>query len=117
MITDTNRRCAVIETLKVFSAKWKPCILSFLFNGDKRYGELQRLIPNISRKMLTQHLKELCEDGLIERKPFPTIPPKVEYTITNKGKSLQPLFNHLNMWGLKHLGNVSSIEEMISAYQ
>ena len=57
MSMNPNKRCAVIETLKVFSAKWKPCILSFLFKGNMRYGELQRLIPDISRKMLTQHLK------------------------------------------------------------
>ena len=114
MRMDPNQRCAVIETLKVFSAKWKPCILSYLFIGNKRYGELQRMIPNISRKMLTQHLKELCADGLIERKPFPTIPPKVEYAISEKGRSLQPVFKVLNGWGVKNLENVCSTEEMTS---
>ncbi|MDN5212697.1 helix-turn-helix domain-containing protein [Fulvivirgaceae bacterium BMA12] len=114
MRMDPKQRCAVIETLKVFSAKWKPCILSYLFTESKRYGELQRLIPNISRKMLTQHLKELCADGLIERKPFPTIPPKVEYVISEKGKSLQPVFRVLNTWGVNNLDNVCSTEEMIA---
>lgn len=114
MIMDPNRRCAVIETLKIFSAKWKPCILSFLFKENRRYGELQRLIPNISRKMLTQHLKELHEDGLIERKSYPTIPPKVEYAISEKGQSLQSVFRELNRWGIENLKDVCSTEEMIS---
>ena len=114
MIMDPNQRCAVIETLKVFSAKWKPCILSFLCKRNMRYGELQRLIPNISRKMLTQHLKELYHDGLIERKSFPTIPPKVEYAISEKGKSLQSVFRELNRWGVENLTNVCSTEEMTS---
>ena len=114
MISLTNRRCAVVETLKVFSAKWKPCILSFLFKGNLRYGELQRLIPDISRKMLTQHLKELHADGLIERKSFATIPPKVEYAISEKGKRLQAVFRELNRWGIDNLVDVCPAEEMIA---
>ena len=114
MNIEPNKRCAVIETLKVFSAKWKPCILSYLFKSDRRYGELHRLIPDISRKMLTQHLKELHRDGLIERKSFPTIPPKVEYTISEKGKRLQSVFKELNRWGVENLSGVCSTEEMTS---
>ena len=116
MSMNPNKRCAVIETLKVFSAKWKPCILSFLFKGNMRYGELQRLIPDISRKMLTQHLKELYADGLIERKSFPTIPPRVEYAISEKGKALQAVFRELNRWGVENLAHVCSTEEMTTSW-
>ena len=109
-----EKRCAVIETLKKISAKWKPCILCYLMKGDKRYGELHRLIPNISRKMLTQHLKELQMDGLINRKSFPVIPPKVKYSLTEKGRSLEMVLLSLENWGMENLYEVHSIADMVA---
>jgi len=109
------RKCAVIETLRLISAKWKPCILCQLRRSNKRYGMLLRIIPNISRKMLTQHLKELESDGLISRRVYASVPPKVEYAMTKKGDSLWPVFQTLEFWGLSNLEEVNSIEEMISS--
>ena len=90
--TEVLGQCAVIATLKLFSAKWKPCILSHLMVKERRYSELMRLIPNITKKMLTEHLKDLESDGLIRREVFPSIPPQVTYYITTKGISLEDIF-------------------------
>ncbi len=111
-----QRRCAVIESLKVFSAKWKPCILCYLLESSKRYGELYRLIPNISKKMLGQHLRELQKDGLITRQSFPQIPPKVVYTLTAKGRSLQSVFAALESWGLDNFPDTCSISDMLQSH-
>ncbi len=111
--SENLRRCALIGALKLFSAKWKPCILSYLLQENKRFGELLKLIPNINKKMLVQHLKELEADGLIQRKVYPEIPPKVEYFLTEKGRSLGPVFETINQWGVEHLENVFSMEEMM----
>jgi len=111
------RRCALIGALKTFSAKWKPCILSYLLRGDKRFGELLRLISNINKKMLVQHLRELEADGLIHRKVYPEIPPKVEYALTEKGQSLAPVFRSINQWGLENLDEVWSMDEVMSQAQ
>ncbi len=107
-------QCAVISTLKLFSAKWKPCILSQLMVKERRYSKLFRLIPNISKKMLTEHLRDLKNDGLIRREIFPSIPPQVTYYITLKGKSLEIIFKTLSDWGIKNFNNVGSMEEMIA---
>ncbi len=115
MKSESIGRCAVIEALKIFSAKWKPCILCYLLNGEKRYGDLLSLIPNISKKMLTEHLKALEIDGLIHREIYPEMPPKVIYSLTEKGKSLEPVLRSLESWGLEHFAGVQSIDEMIAA--
>ncbi len=114
METHSEKKCAIIETLKIFSAKWKPCILCYLLEGSKRYGELHRLIPNISRKMLTQHLKELQKDGLVSRKSYLVIPPKVEYSLTEKGRSLEMVLLSLENWGIENLKDVNSVPEMLA---
>ena len=80
---------------------------------ERRYFELMRLIPNITKKMLTEHLKDLESDGLIRREVFPSIPPQVTYYITTKGKSLEDIFVTLSDWGISHLENVHSMEEML----
>jgi len=114
MIVENQVRCSVIETLKLFSAKWKPCIIGFLIYGEKRYGELLKLIPNISKKMLIQHLKEMENDGLIERTSYSVIPPKVVYSLSIKGKCLIPLITEIESWGMSNLENTKSIDEMVN---
>jgi DNA-binding HxlR family transcriptional regulator len=108
------QRCAVISTLKLFSAKWKPCILSHLLKEPARFGALKRKIPNITKKMLSQHLTELEKDGLINRNVFTKKPLKVVYSLTQKGQSLERIFVELEHWGLQHQSDVESIEVMLS---
>ena len=83
-----NGHCPVETTLAVIGGKWKPLILWQLSEGVHRFLELQRLVPGITRKMLTQHLRELEEDGIVARKSYNQIPPKVEYSLTHYGNTL-----------------------------
>ena len=100
-VTD-NGHCPVETTLAVIGGKWKPLILWQLSEGVHRFLELQRLIPGITRKMLTQHLRELEEDGIVARKSYNQIPPKVEYSLTHYGNTLSPILRSLCAWGRKH---------------
>lgn len=92
--------CPVETTLKVIGGRWKVLILKELFRGVKRFGELQRALTGITQKMLTQQLRELEADGIIHRQVYPVIPPKVEYSLTPLGESLQPIIDEMHQWGL-----------------
>ena len=92
-------KCPLTEALKIVGGKWKPIIILNLGKSPKRFGQLDCVIPNISRKVLTSHLSELVEDGLVNRKSYPEIPPRVEYSLTDKGKELIPIFKNLGNWG------------------
>ena len=102
---DTNKlSCGGVETtLRVIGGKWKPLILYLLREGSLRYSELQKNIEKITQKMLTQQLRQLELDGLISRKVYPVIPPRVEYSLTSKGRSLLPLLKNMAEWGSHHL--------------
>ncbi len=95
--------CQLEKTLHLIVGKWKTVLLWHLSSGKKRYGELKKLIPQVSEKMLIQSLRELTLDKLVIRKVYPEIPPHVEYALSRKGKSLAPLICALNTWGKKHL--------------
>ena len=86
-------------TLEIIGGKWKVVILCHLTKGTKRTSELQRLIPEISVRMLTQQLRELEEDGVITREIYKEIPPRVEYSLTDYGWSFQYVLNQLTAWG------------------
>ena len=110
-----NYQCSVIATLKLFATKWKPCILCYLAEKQMRYNELFRIIPNISRKILSEHLKELETDRLIVRVQYDDKLQRVEYSLSEKGKSLLPVLDQLKNWGLSNIKNVMSIPEMLRA--
>ncbi|MFC0211026.1 winged helix-turn-helix transcriptional regulator [Paenibacillus chartarius] len=92
----------VTTTIQAIGGRWKMLILWHLHEGGRRYNELRRLIPGISQKMLAQQLKELEADGLIERRVFPEKPPRVEYEMTEYGKTLEPIFDIMYEWGVRH---------------
>jgi len=94
--------CPVKTTMEIISGKWKPIILYYLKDGLKRFGEFQRLIPHITKKMLTQQLRELEKDGIVERKVYHQVPPKVEYSLSEYGKSLKPILELMADWGTTH---------------
>ncbi|NML21413.1 helix-turn-helix transcriptional regulator [Pseudoflavitalea sp. G-6-1-2] len=110
-----NEQCSVIATLKLFATKWKPCILCYLSEGPLRYNDLYRIIPNISRKILSEHLRELERDEVITRTQYDPKRQKVDYALTEKGRSLLPLLNQLQDWGMLHLNNVLTIRQMLDA--
>lgn len=99
-ITD---RCPVSATLELIGGKYKGLILWHLSEGILRFSELQKKIPNATAKMLTQQLRELENNKLINRKVFPVIPPKVEYSLTELGKSLMPVLASMRDWGADYL--------------
>lgn len=109
-----NLQCSVIATLRLFAAKWKPCILCYLGARPMRYNELYRIIPNISRKMLSEHLKELERDAVIIRTQYDPKLQRVEYGLSERGKALLPVLEHLQDWGMNNIDNVLSIEDMIA---
>ncbi len=87
------------ETLKFIGGKWKPIILFSLMDRALRSGELARRVPQASGKMLTQQLRELEKDGIVQRTIYKQVPPKVEYSLTTKGKSLRPILIAMCKWG------------------
>lgn len=93
---------SVKETLSVIGGKWKPLIIFMIKNESLRTSEIHRGIEGITQKMLIQQLKELELDGIITRKVFPVIPPHVEYTLTDYGKTLLPIFKLMQEWGDVH---------------
>jgi DNA-binding HxlR family transcriptional regulator len=93
---------SVQTTLKVLGGKWKPPILFLLSSKTMRFGELKKSISGITQKMLTQELREMENDLLISRKVYAEIPPKVEYSLTVYGKSLEPILKSMSNWGEKH---------------
>jgi len=97
----TECKSPVEHTLRAIGGKWKPLILWHLHERTHRFGELQRLIPGITQKMLTQQLRELEGHNLVARKVFPQVPPKVEYSLTPFGRTLKPVLETLCEWGKK----------------
>lgn len=95
--------CPVSATLKLIGGKWKPLILYFISVDVNRFGQLQRMMPGCSKRMMTAQLRELEDDGLVHREVFAEVPPKVIYTLTEKGESLRPLFSALSKWGIEHV--------------
>ena len=106
-------RCSVIATLKLFATKWKPCILCYLSARSMRYNELHRAIPNISRKMLSEHLRELERDRLIVRQQHDPKNQRVEYMLSDLGRSLLGILTQLQDWGMENLTGVASIGDML----
>jgi len=93
-------RCPAETTLQIIGGRWKVLILFQLFQGVKRFSELQRALKGISQKMLTQQLRELEGDRIVEREVFPQVPPKVEYSLTPLGDSLHPVIDAMCEWGV-----------------
>ncbi|AEP87755.1 winged helix-turn-helix transcriptional regulator [Bacillus spizizenii] len=97
---------SVEATLEVIGGKWKCVILCHLTHGKKRTSELKRLMPNITQKMLTQQLRELEADGVINRIVYNQVPPKVEYELSEYGRSLEGILDMLCAWGASHINRV-----------
>ncbi|RMG67788.1 MAG: transcriptional regulator [Nitrospirae bacterium] len=97
-----HKNCPVETTLKVIGGRWKVVIIYHLMEGKKRFSELRRLIPDVTQKMLTQQLRELERDGIVHRKVYPQVPPKVEYSLTPLGKSLKPILEAMHNWGERY---------------
>lgn len=91
--------CPVEMTLQLIGDKWKVLIIRDLLTGTKRFNELMRSVTGISQKVLTSHLRAMEKDGLLTRKVYPVVPPRVEYTLTETGYSLKPILDSMFVWG------------------
>jgi DNA-binding HxlR family transcriptional regulator len=97
-----HSNCPVKLTASIIGGKWKPPLLYHLEGRTRRFCELQRLIPGLTKKMLTQHLRELERDGIVHRKVYAEVPPRVEYSLTRHGESLKPILRLMSAWGTRH---------------
>lgn len=98
----SSTSCAVTFCMTQMGGKWKPIILFRISKGINRFTILLKEIDGINRQMLSKQLKELEKSGILERKLFPEIPPRVEYSLTTLGKSLLPVVQSMNRWGIRH---------------
>jgi DNA-binding HxlR family transcriptional regulator len=99
---DSKSNCSVEAALGVIGGRWKGVVLYWLLRGTHRFGELRKLLPNCSQRMLTLQLRELEQDGLVKRTVFAQVPPRVDYELTAFGRSLEPVLDGLREWGDKY---------------
>ena len=91
--------CPVVNTLDIIGGKWKVLILYYLNGESRRFNELQRLLASSTQRMLTLQLRELENDGIVHREVYPQVPPKVEYSLTEFGRTLMPVIEAMHRWG------------------
>jgi DNA-binding HxlR family transcriptional regulator len=101
--------CSVEATLDVIGGKWKGVVLFYLLDGVKRFGELRRLLPEVTQRMLTLQLRELEEAGIIHREVYREVPPRVEYSLTTFGTSLEPILLLMRDWGDDYMMQLTAI--------
>src|SRR5580700_3513895 len=104
-----HSNCPVKLTASIIGGKWKPPLLFHLEGRTRRFCELQRLIPGLTKKMLTQHLRELERDGIVRRKVYAEVPPRVEYSLTRHGESLKPILKLMSAWGNRHRARYGAV--------
>ena len=99
--------CPVEALMEAIGGRWKPVILYHLMGGTRRFSEFRRLAPEVSQRMLTQHLREMERDGLVHREVYREVPPKVEYSLTARGRTMEPLLHQMNEWAAAYLVEAS----------
>lgn len=115
-----NTRCSHFETCpittfhKIISGKWKILILWYLTNRPLRFSELKRKLPDVTQKMLTNQLRSLEEDGLVLRKVYPVVPPKVEYSLTEIGTEIIPLLNSMYKYGVMYSNSMNEDKDKLT---
>lgn len=110
-----EKTCPVTATMKVLGGKWKPILINAIyFTSPARFGELKRSVVGITQSMLTSQLRELEDDGIIARKIYAEIPPRVEYTLTEFGLTLSPIIQSMAEWGNQYKLNIKTKKRKIN---
>ncbi|TCQ09084.1 HxlR family transcriptional regulator [Rhizobium sp. PP-F2F-G36] len=117
---DCSPGCSVEAAIGLIDGKWKSVILFHLLSGTLRFNEIRKTIPNVTQRMLTNQLREMEDDGLISRKVYAQVPPKVEYSLSPLGRSMEPVLLALKQWGDANLGlygkpKIANADEAASA--
>lgn len=99
--------CPVEVAISVLGGSWKLTLVKHLLDGTRRFGELRRAVPEVNARTLTRQLRELEDDGIILRTVYAQVPPKVEYSLTELGRSLEPLVEEMNAWGARFADRVA----------
>jgi len=102
-ISHGAEECPITATIGVIGGKWKPPIIWLLLKGPMRFGELHKTMPGMALKVLSRQLKELENDGIVVRTAYPEVPPRVEYSLSEKGQSLQQIMLQLSDWSREHI--------------
>jgi DNA-binding HxlR family transcriptional regulator len=108
---DGTIRCPVEACLEVIGGKWKGLIVFYLLGGTRRFNELRRLLPGVTQRMLTRQLRELEADRLILRTVYDEVPPRVEYSLTEFGKTLETIIRMLQKWGTEYLDEINAMRQ------
>jgi DNA-binding HxlR family transcriptional regulator len=108
MMENEVAKCSISTTLRALGGKWKIIVLWHLIDKTRRFGEIQHLVKGVTHKMLTQQLRELEADGLLQRTVYAEVPPRVEYSLTEYGKTLIPILNAMSQWGIAHEQNLTN---------
>ncbi len=106
---DCNFGCPVEAALEALGGKWKGLVLFHLKDGKRRFNELRRLIPDVTQRTLTRQLRELERDRIVARTVYPEVPPRVEYVLTDFGKTLIPILEALYVWGKEYIDQFSEV--------
>lgn len=116
---DSHYGCPVEASLDVIGGRWKGVILFYLLDGGefKRFNELRRLLPQITARVLTQQLRELERDEVVHRKVYAEVPPRTEYSLTEFGRSLEPVLRALRAWGLEYTGKIETMKSRAAAVE
>ncbi len=109
---DTNSGCPVEVTLEIIGGKWKGSILYNLLDGTRRFNEIKRMFPGLTQRVLTRLLRELERDGVVHREVYAEVPPKVEYSLTEYGRTLETLLLGMREWGARQLKETENAESM-----
>lgn len=105
--------CPVEATVEVIGGKWKSTLIFHLLGGPRRFNELKRRLTGVTQRMLTLQLRELERDGLVHREVYREVPPKVEYSLTEFGESLEPIIVQMRDWGVKYNAQVAVLRERV----
>lgn len=110
VLLDSKYSCPVEATMDVIGGKWKTLIIHHLLEDTRRFSELKRLIPKVTQRMLTSQLRELEQHGIVHRKVYAEVPPKVEYSLTEFGKTLEPILWVMHDWGKSFIEKENNVQ-------